>query len=195
MTPVLASGPPSSRARIRSRCGPMTFRSTPRICDLELFERVAGEDGAADADHAGPHLVDREKSASAPGAPPASARQTQERGHERGAGQWRLNHEWLRSPVIARADCGAFDRFAGRRLLRSVRARDADLFRRFGSMRRPRGRIGGGIGRPAEEAPRASNSDTRREDSRPLQPRLERLFLCLTRCGRSDDASAGLSRP
>jgi len=34
MTPVLASGPPSSRARIRFRCVPMTFSSTPRIWAL-----------------------------------------------------------------------------------------------------------------------------------------------------------------
>ena len=32
MTPVLASGPPLSRAMMRSRCGPMVDRTTPRIC-------------------------------------------------------------------------------------------------------------------------------------------------------------------
>ena len=34
-TPVSASGPPSSRARIRSRCGPCTLRSTPRMWTLK----------------------------------------------------------------------------------------------------------------------------------------------------------------
>ena len=34
MTPVWASGPPSSLARIRSRRGPMTFRSTPMMWTL-----------------------------------------------------------------------------------------------------------------------------------------------------------------
>ena len=34
MTPVLASGPPSSFARMRLRCVPMTFSSTPMMCAL-----------------------------------------------------------------------------------------------------------------------------------------------------------------
>ncbi len=34
MTPVVASGPPSSRARIRLRLGPMAFSSTPRMWAL-----------------------------------------------------------------------------------------------------------------------------------------------------------------
>ena len=34
MTPVFASGPPSSFARIRLRCVPMTFSMTPRMCAL-----------------------------------------------------------------------------------------------------------------------------------------------------------------
>ena len=34
ITPVVASGPPSSRARIRLRCGPITFSRTPRTWTL-----------------------------------------------------------------------------------------------------------------------------------------------------------------
>ena len=40
MTPVLASGPPSSRARIRLRSGPMTLRITPRISTLNSSSLV-----------------------------------------------------------------------------------------------------------------------------------------------------------
>ena len=54
MTPVLASGPPSRRARIRSRRGPMTLRARRGCATLNSSSLVAVEDRAADADHAGP---------------------------------------------------------------------------------------------------------------------------------------------
>ena len=54
-----ARGPPSSRARIRLRLGPITFRSTPMMSNLEIFDLVAFEDRPADAHHTGTDLADR----------------------------------------------------------------------------------------------------------------------------------------
>ena len=59
MTPVLASGPPSSRARMRLRFGPMTLRITPRISTLKSSSLVPGEHGSADADHARAQVFER----------------------------------------------------------------------------------------------------------------------------------------
>ena len=61
MTPVLASGPPSSRARIRLRLGPIDVAQDAENVDLELLELGAREDGSADADHARTHLVERQR--------------------------------------------------------------------------------------------------------------------------------------
>ena len=58
MTPVFASGPPSSRARTRLRRGPMTFSQHAEDVDLELLDLRAFEHGAANPDHAGTHLID-----------------------------------------------------------------------------------------------------------------------------------------
>ena len=58
MTPVVASGPPSSRARIRFRLGPDDVAEHAEDMDLELLDAVAFEHGAADAFHAGSDFLD-----------------------------------------------------------------------------------------------------------------------------------------
>ena len=99
MTPVVASGPPSSLARIRSRRGPMTLCRTPMMWALNSSIVDAGEHGAADADHARPDVGQREEGRGLRCPGDQDARQsTRERGSEErsSCAQESLWHRYIR---------------------------------------------------------------------------------------------------
>ena len=58
MTPVFSSGPPESLRQNQRLLGADVFEHAQDF-DLELFDAVAAEHGLADADHAGPHVLER----------------------------------------------------------------------------------------------------------------------------------------
>ena len=106
MTPVVASGPPSSLARIRSRRGPMTLCRTPMMWALNSSMRRPGEHGAADADHAGPDVRQREEGRCLRCPGDQDARQsTRERGSEErsSCGQESLWHRYNTRVIDAEA--------------------------------------------------------------------------------------------